>query len=143
MAPAPDRAASVQRRPAAREDDVIAGLAVLLEGRDHLLSDVAFDTDVLAALAGPRRHDQPQHLAAAALDPHRDGRDPRRAVADGTGHGLAHGAYMVADVPTRQPLSRPPGPPRGRPQSARRSPSRPSRAGSPYLGPARPRRRSS
>src|SRR3954451_5861215 len=131
MAPAPDRAASVQRRPAAREDDVVARLAVLLEGRDHLLGDVVLYTDVLPTLAGPRRHDQPQDLAAAALDPHRDGRDPRRAVADGTGHGFAHGAHMVADVPTRQPLSRPPGSPRGRLRSARRSPSRPSRAGSP------------
>src|SRR3954452_7130162 len=140
MAPAPDWATSVQRRPAAREDDVVAGLAVLLEGRDHLLRDVVLDADVLAALAGPRRHDQPQHLAAAALDPHRDGHDPRRAVADGTGRGLAHGAHMVADVPTRQPLSRPSGPPRGRPRSARRTPFRPSRAGSPSSGPARPRR---
>src|SRR3954454_3418556 len=117
MAPGPDRAASVQRRPAARQDDVVAGLAVLLEGRDHLLGDVVLDTDVLAALAGPRRHDQPQHLAAAALDPHRVVRDPRLAVADGTALRLANGPHRVAAVPSLWPLSRPQVPPRGRTRS--------------------------
>ena len=56
------------QRLAAGEDDVVAGLGVLLEGGDDLVGDLVVDGQLLAALALPGRDQELQQLMAVALD---------------------------------------------------------------------------